>query len=162
MAADAFLKITRSGGDFVKGESLADKHKDEIEVLSFSWGVSQQGTHAVGGGGGAGKSSFHDFSVFKNFDKASPVLFVAACQGEQFPQAVFTLRKAGGDQQDFYKVTMSDVIVTNWVPAATTAGDGSIPMEQLSLNFSKVEIEYKPQNQDGSLGAAVKGFCGVH
>jgi len=73
MASDIFAKI----GD-IKGESLDDKHKGEIEVLSYSWGVSNSGTiGGGGGGGGAGKATFQDLSFTHGIDKASPLLLKA-------------------------------------------------------------------------------------
>ena len=108
MASDIFAKI----GD-IKGESLDDKHKDEIEVLSWSWGVTNAGTRRGGGGGGAGKASFHDLSFTHNIDKASPVLMQACATGEHLKEATITHRKAGKGQQEFLIVKMSDVIITS-------------------------------------------------
>ena len=76
MASDIFAKI----GD-IKGESLDNKHKDEIEVLSWSWGVTNDAAQSMGGGGGAGKASFHDLSFTHKIDKASPVLMKGCASG---------------------------------------------------------------------------------
>ena len=111
MAADIFAKI----GD-IKGESLDSKHKDEIEVLSWSWGVSQSGTLSHGGGGGAGKATFHDFSFTHHVDKASPVLMKACATGQHLKEATITVRKAGKGQQEFLIIKMNDVIVTSVHP----------------------------------------------
>src|SRR6266496_1181094 len=108
MAADIFAKI----GD-IKGESLDDKHKDEVEVLSWSWGVTQSGAVGAGGGAGAGKASFHDFNITHRVDKASPVLLRACATGEHFKEATITARKAGKGQQEFLIVKMNDVIITS-------------------------------------------------
>src|SRR5437773_2653298 len=76
MASDIFAKL----GD-IKGESSDDKHKDEVEVLSFSWGLANTGTIGSGTGSGAGKATFHDLSFVHHIDKASPVLMQACATG---------------------------------------------------------------------------------
>src|SRR5687768_16716377 len=96
MAVDMFLKITD-----IPGESRDDKHKDEIEIVSFSWAVSQSGTVSGGGGGGAGKTEFQDFSFAMPVSKASPKLFLACAKGEHLAEATLTVRKAGATQVDF-------------------------------------------------------------
>jgi type VI secretion system secreted protein Hcp len=146
MASDIFAKI----GD-IKGESLDDKHKDEIEVLSFSWGVSNSGSMASGSGGGEGKATFHDLSFVHNVDKASPVLMQACATGTHLKEATITHRKAGKGQQEFLVVKMNDVIVTS----VTHGGSGDGHSENVSLAFAKVNVEYKPQKADGSLDAGI-------
>src|SRR5712692_11221584 len=90
MAVDMFIKI----GD-IKGESVDHAHKEEIDVLSWSWGLSQQGTMHQGGGGGAGKVNVQDLSFTKFVDKASPNLYKFCCSGKHYPEATLTMRKAG-------------------------------------------------------------------
>src|SRR5438045_2916729 len=127
MASDIFAKI----GD-IKGESLDSKHKDEIEVLSYSWGVSNAGSMASGSGGGEGKASFHDLSFVHNVDKASPVLLQVCATGTHLKEATITHRKAGKGQQEFMIVKMNDVIVTS----VTHGGSGdSGHSENVSLAF---------------------------
>ena len=146
MATDIFAKI----GD-IKGESSDDKHKDEVEVLSWSWGVTQSGT-VEGGGGGAGKASFHDFNFTHHVDKASPVLMQACSTGVHMKEATITHRKAGKLQHEFMIFKMNDVIITG----VTHGGSGdSGYSENVSLAFAKVDLEYKPQKADGSLDAGV-------
>ena len=137
MASDIFAKI----GD-IKGESLDDKHKDEIEVLSFSWGVTNAGVISAGGGGGAGKATFQDLSIVHNIDKASPQLLKACATGTHLKDATITHRKAGKGQQEFLIVKMNDVIITG----VTHGGAAGQPAaETVSLAFAKVDLEYKPQ-----------------
>ena len=146
MASDIFAKL----GD-IKGESLDDKHKDEIEVLSFSWGVSNAGSMAHGTGGGEGKSTFHDLSFVHNIDKASPVLMQSCANGTHLKEATITHRKAGKGQQEFMIVKMNDVIITG----VTHGGSSEGRTENVSLAFAKVAVEYKPQKADGSLDAGI-------
>jgi type VI secretion system secreted protein Hcp len=147
MASDIFAKI----GD-IKGESIDDKHKDEIEVLSYSWGVSNAGSMAHGTGGGEGKAAFHDMSFVHRIDKASPVLMQACATGVHYKEATITHRKAGKGQHEYLVVKMSDVIVTSVTHGGSGDADHS---ENVSLNFAKVAVEYKPQKADGSLDAGI-------
>lgn len=149
-AVDYYLKI-----DGIEGESQDSKHKSEIDIESWSWGESQQGTHSGQGGGGAGKVAMQDFHFVMKINKASPKLMLACATGQHIKKAVLTCRKAGGKQENFLVVTMSDLLVSSY----QTGGSGHsdiVPTDQISLNFSKVEIEYKEQKPDGSLGGTVK------
>jgi type VI secretion system secreted protein Hcp len=147
VAADIFAKI----GD-IKGESFDDKHKDEIEVLSWSWGITNAGAHAFGGGGGAGKASFHDLSFTHKIDKASPVLMKSCATGQHIKEATLVQRKAGKGQQEFLIIKMNDVVITG-ISDADGADAG--PVETISLAFAKVDLEYKPQKADGSVDAGL-------
>jgi len=146
MASDIFAKL----GD-IKGESLDSKHKDEIEVLSYSWGVSNSGSMAYGSGGGEGKATFHDLSFVHKIDKASPILMQACATGTHLKEAIITHRKAGKEQHEYLIVKMNDVIVTG----VTHGGSGDGHSENVSLSFGKVAVEYKPQKPDGSLDAGI-------
>jgi type VI secretion system secreted protein Hcp len=147
---DYFVKL-----DDVKGESTDDKHKGEIDVESWSWGVTQSGTSGHGAGAGAGKAMPQDFHFVKKHDKASPVLFIACATGQHYKQAVLTARKAGGGQQEYLKITMEEVMVSSYQVGGAASSD-VVPIDQVSLNFSKLEISYKEQKPDGSLGGEVK------
>jgi type VI secretion system secreted protein Hcp len=147
MAADIFAKL----GD-IKGESIDDKHKDEIEVLSVSWGVSNQGSMGFGTGGGEGKATFHDLTFVHRYDKASPILMQSCANGTHLKEGTITLRKAGKGQQEYLVFKMNDIIVTAVQPGFAN----NEPQENVSLAFSKVSVEYKPQKADGSLDAAIK------
>ncbi len=143
MGSDIFAKI----GD-IKGESTDVKHKNEIEVLSWSWGVSQSGSVGHGGGGGAGKASFHDFNFTHHVDKASPLLMKACATGMHIPEATITVRKAGTGQQEYLVIKMSDVLITT---VAISVGEEAVTAENVTLQFARVDLEYRPQKPDGSL-----------
>src|SRR4029077_8024242 len=147
MASDIFAKI----GD-IKGESLDAKHKDEIEILSFSWGVTNSGSAATGSGAGSGKATFQDLVVVHNIDKASPDLMRACATGTHLKEATITHRKSGKGQQEFLVVKMNDVIITGVTHGGAT---GQPYSETVSLAFAKVDLEYQPQKADGSLDAGV-------
>jgi type VI secretion system secreted protein Hcp len=147
-AVDYFLKL-----DGIDGESADSKHKNEIDVESWSWGATQGGTMAYGGGGGAGKVQMNDFHFVMRTNKSSPKLFLSCATGQHIKKAVLTVRKAGGEQVEYLKVTFSDVLVSSF----QTGGSGGdvVPTDQISLNFSKIEISYAPQDAKGGIGSPV-------
>lgn len=147
MAVDYFLKI-----EGIEGESQDSKHKNEIEVQSWSWGQSQTGTHSAGGGGGAGKVHMQDFHFVMHVNKATPKLVLACAGGDHIKKAVLTCRKAGTEQQEFLIFTFSDLLVSSY----QTGGASEVPTDQISLNYAKVELEYKEQKADGTLAGGVK------
>jgi len=146
---DYFLDI-----DGIPGESTDSKHRDEVEVESWSWGATQVGTSAGGGGGGAGRVSIQDFNFVARTSKASPVLFLRCADGQHIKQAILTARKAGKDQSEFLTLTMSDLLVSSYQIAGSETAD-TVPMDQVSLNFTKIKFEYRMQKADGSLDAPV-------
>jgi type VI secretion system secreted protein Hcp len=147
---DYFLKI-----DGIDGESTDAKHKGEIDLQSWGFGASQSGTMHSGGGGGAGKVSVQDLHFVTHVSKASPKLFLSCANGEHIKKAVLIARKAGKEQQEYLKITMSDLLISNYQTCGSSH-DGIVPVDQVSLNFAKIEIEYKEQKADGSLGGIVK------
>ncbi len=146
---DFFLKI-----DGIDGESADSKHKGEIDVQSWSWGETNSGTSHAGGGGGAGKVSMQDFHFTQQINKATPKLADACASGQHIKKGVLTCRKAGTDQQPYLTVTFSDLLVSSY---QTGGHEGAvIPTESITLNFSKIEFEYKEQKADGTLGGTTK------
>jgi type VI secretion system secreted protein Hcp len=149
VATDYLLEI-----EGIKGESSDSKHKGTIEVESFSWGATNSGSHATGGGGGAGKVSYQDIHFTTSVNKASPTLMLACATGQHIKKAVLYVRKQGGDQQDYYTITLEDLLVSSYQSGGHGSGN-SVPTDQFALNFSKIKFEYKPQKADGTLEAAV-------
>lgn len=148
MAVDMFIKI----GD-IKGESKDSVHTDEIDVLAWSWGMTQSGTTHSGGGGGAGKVNVQDLSVTKYVDKASVNLMMACSNGKHYPEALLTVRKAGETPVEYIKILMKHVIVTS-VNTGGSGGEDRLT-ENVTLNFKTVKTEYTPQKDDGSADATV-------
>lgn len=149
-AVDYFLKI-----DGIPGESQDHKHKGEIEIESWSWGEANSGSHSVGAGGGAGKVQMQDFHFVMPENKASPLLMLACAGGDHIKAAQLVCRKAGKDQQEFLTIKFSDLLVSSFQTGGSAHG-GVIPQNQISLNFSKIEYEYKPQKADGTLDSPSK------
>jgi type VI secretion system secreted protein Hcp len=146
MAMDQFIKI----GD-LKGEAQDKAHKDEIDVLAWSWGMSNSGTSHLGSGSGGGKVSVQDISLTKYIDKSSPDLLLACCNGKHYPEAKLVIRKAGEQPLEYLIITMTDVMVT----AVSTGGSGGEDRltENVTLNFSKVKVDYSEQTPKGGVGA---------
>jgi type VI secretion system secreted protein Hcp len=142
MAADMFIKI-----DSVQGESKDGKHPNEIDVLAWSWGLSQSGTAHTGGGAGAGKVSVQDLSFTKYLDKSSPSLMLYTCNGKHLKDAVLVVRKAGEKPVEYLKITMTEVMVTS-VSGGGSGGEDRLT-ENVSLNFATVKVEYAEQNATG-------------
>lgn len=147
---DYFLKI-----DGIQGESADSKHKNEIDIESWSFGAQQSGTFSYGGGGGAGKVQMQDFHFVMKVNKATPKLLEHVANGKHITSAELACRKAGGTQSEFLKIKFSDIIVSSY----NTGGSGGadvIPMDQISLNFSKIEFEYFIQDAKGAMSSAGK------
>ena len=149
-AVDYFLKL-----EGIEGESQDKTHTGEIQLESWSWGETNAGSHGTGSGGGAGKVSMQDFHFVMKVNKASPKLFLACATGEHIKKAVLTCRKAGGEQQEFLKVNFTDLLVSSYQTGGS-GGSDVIPMDQISLNFVKIEVEYKVQNEKGQTTSPVK------
>jgi type VI secretion system secreted protein Hcp len=147
MAVDMFLKLTG-----IKGESQDHKHKDEIHVESFSWGLSQTGSFGAGGGGGTGKVSVHDISFTKFVDKSTCDLIYACASGKHIPEGLITVRKAGEKPLEYLKIKLSDVLISGVQEAGHGGGDQMT--ENVTLNFSKFHVDYFEQKKDGSGSAA--------
>jgi len=145
--ADYFLKI-----DGIAGESLDARHRDEIEVLAFSWGESHPGAPSPGAAISVGKVAIEPFNFTALMSAASPKLMMLGVNGKSAKNAVFVARRAGATQLEYLKVTMNDVTV-----AAYHVGgdDGDVPVEDVSLRFSKITVDYRPQKSTGALGAAI-------
>ncbi len=145
---DYFLKI-----DGVQGESADSKHKGEIELESFSWGETNSGGHGAAGGG-AGKVSVQDLHFVMKLNKASPKLLLACALGQHLKYAVLTGRKAGKQQQEFLVYKFTDLLVSSYQTSAS-AQDLEGPLDQVSFNFARIEVEYRPQKSDGSFDAPI-------
>lgn len=139
MAFDSFLKI-----DVIPGESTDDKHKDWIEVLSYSCGVSQpaSGSSSTAGGRSAERCNHNDFSVVKALDKASPKLFLACCNGTHIKEVKIELCRAAGDKTKYMEYKLSDVIVSSYRPGGSAQGGETLPLEEVSFNYGKIELSY--------------------
>lgn len=146
MAVDMFMKLTN-----IEGESKDAKHEKEIDVLAWSWGLSQSGSTHIGTGGGSGKVNVQDLSFTKWVDSSSTALIISACKGTHIDEAKLTVRKAGENPLEYIKITLNDVIIA----AVSTGGSGGEDRltENVTLNFGRFKVEYTPQDKKGAGGA---------
>ncbi|REL27682.1 Hcp1 family type VI secretion system effector [Thalassotalea euphylliae] len=150
MAVDIFLYLTK-----IDGESKDSTHEKEIDILSWSWGMTQSGTTHMGGGGGSGKVSVNDISFVKYIDSASHALLLRCASGEHIEEGILVVRKAGKDPLEYLKITMTNIIVTS-VQTGGSGGEDRLT-ESVSLNFEQVKYEYVEQKMDGT-GEPAKPF----
>ena len=148
MAVDMFMKI-----DTVDGEAQDTKHKKEIDVLAWSWGISNNGSAHNGNGAGSGKASVHDLTFTKWVDRATPNLALACCSGKHFKDATLVIRKAGAKPVEYVKIKMETVLITS-VSTGGSGGEDRL-QESVTLNFAKVSLDYVPQNDKGAAGTPI-------
>jgi type VI secretion system secreted protein Hcp len=149
MPADYFLDI-----DGIKGEATDEKHKDKIQLLSWSWGETQTGASAAAAGGGAGKVSMQDFHFVMNINKASPDLMLNCALGSHIAKAQLTCRKAGGKQQEYFKIFFTNLLISSYQTGGSSQGS-DLPVDQISFNYATIKFEYAAQKPDGSLDTPV-------
>jgi type VI secretion system secreted protein Hcp len=145
MAVDVTIKIE---GPPLAGESKLSKLEGQIDVLAWSWGVSQSGTMHTGGGGTGGKANVNDLSVSKFIDAASPNLFLFCCNGQHIDKVTLTCRKAGTDPLKYIEILMEQVIITS----VSTGGSGGEDRftENVTFNFAKFTLTYSQQATKGA------------
>lgn len=152
MAADIFLKLE---GPDLKGESQDASLKDQIEIMSWSWGESQSGNAHHGSGTVAGRVAVQDLNIIKLVDKSSPQLMLKCALGQTFNKAILSVRKAVGEkksQQPFVIITLETVLISGY---SISGSDGAgTPTENVSLNFAKITYDYKVQDTKGTLTSA--------
>ncbi len=142
MAVDFFLKL-----DGIDGESQDDKHKNEITVMSFSWGASQTTSVHGSGGSGAGKASLADLSIMKNYDVASTPLYKSLLLGTHIKSGTLTAVKSGGDGSPFMTIALAELFVTS----IQISGSSEVPMESVSFSYNEIKTQYAQQDETGKL-----------
>ena len=150
MAVDMFINM----GPNIKGETQdeAQKKANDIDVLAWSWGLSQSGTTHMGSGGGSGKVNVQDLSYTKYVDSASHALILHVTNGKHIPKVILLCRKAGGEQKKYIELTLEDVLVTS-VSTGGSGGEDRLT-ENVSLNFAKYSFEYFKQDSTGETKSA--------
>jgi len=145
MAVDMFLEL-----EGVKGESKDKAHAGKIDVLAWSWGVSNSGSFHSGSGGGVGKASFQDISFTKYIDAASPTLMLYCANGKHFPKGKLIVRKAGENPLEYLIIDLEKILVSSY----STGGSGGEDRltENVTLNFATVKVVYWTQSDKGGKG----------
>jgi type VI secretion system secreted protein Hcp len=144
MAVDYFLKL-----DGIQGESQDEKHKNEIQVLSWSWGASNVSSVAGTGGSGAGKADVSDVSMMLNFDKSTPKFFKSIAAGSHIASGTLSAIKAGGNGKPYLKVDFKEIFVTGLQMSAA----GEIPAVSLSFSYDEIKMDYSAQDEKGNLAS---------
>lgn len=147
MAIDMFLDLHG-----VKGESLDRTHKGKIDILAWNWGVKNTGTFHLAHGGGAGKASFQNISITKYIDAATAELMLSCANGRHFEKAKVIVRKAGQHPLEYLIIDLDRVFVASY--ATGGRGEDERIIEDISLNFEKVKVEYVTQTDKGGKGMA--------
>jgi len=146
VSVDMFMKI-----DGASGESKDANHKNWTDIVSFSWGATQPGNMASGGGLGAGKASFNDLHVVARIDKAAPAVMKHCASGKHLSKIELSVCKAGGQQVEYTKITLEDVLVSS------VQLSGELNQESVTVNFAfqaaKVKQQYWEQTEQGGKGA---------
>jgi len=155
MAIDAFLKI-----DGIPGESMDDREKNNIEILSYSTGIAQSATRSKSshGGGSSGRADFDDFHVVKALDSSSPKIALACANGTHIKDVILSLYRSGGDKLKYMEYKLQNCIISSYHPSGSSEGDAdeSIPIETISFNYGKIQWTYTQQKRgDGSGGGNV-------
>ena len=152
MAVNAYLFV-----DGVTGPS--GSKTGAIDILSFSWGVSQTSTYGAGASGKeakAGRADFSNLTIMKVLDATSPLLFDHCATGNILKEVHILYDKPVGDKQDdYFRIWIKDALITS----VQLSGSSENPTESVSFAYQGVEVAYKPEGDDGSLQAAVpKGY----
>lgn len=142
MAVDYFLKL-----DTVEGESTDEKHKNQIQILSFSWGASNVSSVAGTGGSGAGKADLSDFSIMTFFDKATPKLFKNLCLGTHFKTGQVEAIKSGADGKPYLKLDFKELFCTSVQVSASS----EVPTVSVTFSYNEIKVDYMMQNEQGNL-----------
>jgi type VI secretion system secreted protein Hcp len=150
MAVDMFLKL-----DGIEGESQDNAHPKSIDVLAWSWGLSQSGSFHAGGGGGSGKANFQDISITKYVDKSSMTLMSKIATGQHIAKAKLIVRKAGGTAPIEYVVIEMEKVMITSLSTGGSGGEDKLT-ENITLNFAIANTSYLPQKEDGGADAAVE------
>jgi len=148
-ALNMYMKI-----EGVDGEAIdpVGGHSDEIDVLAWSWGMTQSGP--IGNSAGAGKVSIQDLTITKFIDRSSTDFWEFLEEGEEcstcggFEQVILTVRNAGDPNLvDYLVITLKNVRVTSVSTGGSSADDRIT--ETIILNFAEIEMQYTPQDPTG-------------
>ena len=152
MAVDMFITIKG-----IEGESEDKVHKGKIDVLAWSWGMSNSGTTHTGGGGGAGKVNVQDLSFTHYIDNGTNALMKSCCEGTHHDEATLIVRKAGGTPIEYVVLKMEEVMVTS-VSTGGSGGEDRLT-ENVTLNFAKFTFKYQPQDEKGAKKGGTKDWA---
>src|SRR4051812_26661224 len=140
---DMFLKVETARQGVIKGEANDEKHKTEIDVVSWSWGLHAH--TAMGGLGASGKATLDELRVVKKVDSSSTALMATLKNNEIVKKATLTVRKAGATPLEYLTITLQNARITG----LGLDTENTEVVERVSFAFQKISVEYKPQGSDG-------------
>jgi type VI secretion system secreted protein Hcp len=144
---DMFLKLDGARQGPIKGEAQDENHKDEIDILAWSWGMHAQS--AMNEGVSGGRATLDTLTITKLVDSASSAIMACVRNNEPIKKGVLTVRKAGGSALEYLKVTIEQARITS-IDIRSGASDGESTLtEVLQFSFQKIGVEYTPQGKDG-------------
>jgi len=147
MSGAVFLKL-----EGIDGEATDDEHTDEIDIMSWGWGMTQDSAVHAGGGTTVGRVNVMDLNITKYMDKSSPTLIKHCCSGKAIPTGVLTVQKAGEDKVKALELELTDIVITSFAPGGSSNA-GELPMESITIAFKEFMYKYTPQDE-ASAGAA--------
>lgn len=153
-AMEMFLRL-----DGIQGESAARGHEGEIDILSWSWGLAQSITNRLSGGSLTSRTVFQDITLQKYLDKSTPELLLHCSSGGPIARATLTIRKAGDSPGEFYRITLTDVMISRVEQGGAIQEDRFT--EQISINFATIKVEYTVTRPDGSAGGRVEYYWDI-
>lgn len=147
--ADAFLHVQTKRAGKVKGEATEPGHADDIRLVGWQWGLTAGS--ALGSTQATSRRSYSALTVHKQIDSATTALMSALATNDEVKEAKLTIRRAGGEQEDFFIVKLEKARITS--VQHTGEADGSTH-ETVTIAFTKVEVEYRPQKMTGGRGGS--------
>lgn len=144
-ASDIFLHVQTRRAGKVRGESLTPDHRDDIDVVGWSWGVSAN--TAIGASASTARRAYRQLVVTKRIDAASTGLLAALVTNDEVREATLTMRKAGGEVLDYFRMTLGGARV---VDVDLGVGVDGRPVERVTFAFTGIDIEYRSQQSAGS------------
>ena len=146
---DTFLHVQTKRAGKVKGEAASPGHADDIIVAGWHWGLSAGS--ALGDTQATARRSYTALTVHKRVDMASTALMSALATNDEVKEAKLTMRRAGGAQEDFFLITLKRARITSLQHDASADGD---VRETITIAFTEVEVEYRPQRSSGLRGGS--------
>ena len=147
--ADIFLHVQTKRAGKVKGESTTAGHVDDIVLTGWNWGLSAGS--ALGNTQATGRRSYTALTVCKHIDQATTALMAALATNDEVKEAKLTMRRAGGSQEDYFLITLKAARITSVQHDAVSDGG---TQEVVTLAFTEVEVEYRPQRSGGGRGGS--------
>lgn len=157
--SDMFFKATAQRSGEVVGEANDKAFVNQIDIVDWSWGMSAP---TAIGGVRAGRVTLNELRLVKRVDKSSTSLMSVMNTNDVLTTATLTVRKAGGATPlPYFVVKLTQARINAYSVHSQIGEDGSpVLMENLSLTFKQIQIDYTPQAGTG-IGGGASSFTGT-